>query len=262
MDIFKNNFDQPDEAEQNVKNSGSLNYPNNKDNSKTDSSQNETAQQSNKKGNDSDAEDIISGLIGLFIICALIFFGLKSCIGCDNNTKDNDKVIMQNDNQMENEKRFEEQQKQIRKQQKQIDEQERRFRQQEREKEQMFLKQKHGEIVRSCISITDGAFVPNIFDGYVYFSFNLFNRSSKTIKYFYVWVTILNRVSDPIQKNWCGKYTGPLNSATQDFVSFQLTNNPQASQYSITRMRIEYMDGTYLEISPDEINQIYKPASL
>lgn len=200
---------------------------------------------------DAEGENVFYGIITLGVIFFLVFLGLKSCIGCDNPKGDNkdNYALVQTADQGENERQIKEQQEEIRKQQRQIEEQ-----------EKILKKQQHEQLVRSSLSITDGEFVPNIFDGYIYFNFNLSNHSSKTIKYFYVWVDIFNSVSDPIQKNWCGKYTGPLNSGARHNVSFQLTNNQQAALYRVTRMRVEYMDGTYLEVSPDEINQIYKAA--
>lgn len=223
--------------------------------------------ESSSKDKEKEFENYFYGCLGVVVICVLIFLGLKSCIGCDgseNESKQNYSLV-QNEHQRENEERIARQQEQMKKQQEEMEkqqeqlrEQEERLRQQEEERAKLLQREQHEQLVRSSLSVTDGRFEPNFFDGYIYFSFTLANRSANTIKYLYIWVDILNSVGDPIQNNWCGKYTGPLNGGRQDAVSFKLTNNQQASLYRVKRIRIEYMDGTFLEISPDEINQIYK----
>lgn len=219
------------------------------------------------KDKENEVENYFYGCLGIVVVCVLIFLGLKSCVGCNNSEKESKQGISlaQNNQQRENEERIARQQEQMRKQQEEMDrqqeqlrEQEERLRQQEEERQKQLQREQHEQLVRSSLYITDGRFEPNFFDGYVYFSFTLANRSARTIKYLYIWVDILNSVGDPIQNNWCGKYTGPLNGGRQDAVSFKLTNNQQASLYRVKRIRIEYMDETILEVSPDEINQIYK----
>lgn len=226
--------------------------------------------------NEGNTKKSIYGCLIICIFLGFLFYGFKSCLSCNNSSKEekHNFALIQKETQNENDKRFEKQQEEIRKQQEQMRKQQEemrrqqeqlsaqdyRLRQQEMEKNQMIFKQQHEELVRNSLSITDGTFFTNI-DGYVYFCFNLYNKTNKVIKYFYVWVDILNSVNDPIQRDWCGKYTGPLNGGQQTLVSFQLTNNLLADKYSITSMRVEYMDGTNLIIGSNDISLVYQKAA-
>ena len=214
------------------------------------------------KDKEKNLENIFYGCLGIVVISVLSFMGIKSCVGCDSSDKKNKQSVslVLDGQQRENEERLTRQHAEMMKQQEKLREQEERLRQQEEERAKQQQIEQHERLVRSSLSITDGRFEPNIFDGYIYFSFTLYNRSANTVKYLYVWVDILNSVGDPIQSNWCGKYTGPLNGGRQDAVTFKLTNNQQANLYRVKRIRVEYMDGSVLEVSPDEINQIYKTA--
>ena len=202
--------------------------------------------------------NLFYGCIFFSVVLSLVFFGFKSCLNRhDANSRKDFSVesILKNG---ENELRLEEQQELIKKQQQQISEQERRIREQEKEKAELQKKEQHETLVRNSIYVSNARYEPNIFDGFIYFSFTLTNLSSKIIKYYYIWVDIYNRVDDLIEKDWCGKYTVTLNGGQQENVTFKLTNDDQASLFRVKKMRVEYMDGTVLEVSPDEISQIYK----
>lgn len=94
------------------------------------------------------------------------------------------------------------------------------------------------------------------------------NLSDESIKYVEITAVPYNAVGDPIASDiggrtiFNGRITGPIepNSRAGDFTWRNVWYNHSAACVELTRMEIEYMNGSTLTLEKEDIDQMYRGA--